>query len=61
MPELDGFQALERIRDLSDIPVLMLPAHNTELERVRGLKAGADDYLGSRSDARSSSPGNMGR
>lgn len=46
MPELDGFQVLERIRDLSDTPVLMLTAHNTELERVRGLKAGADDYLG---------------
>lgn len=46
MPELDGFQTLERIRDLSDAPVLMLTAHNGELERVRGLKAGADDYLG---------------
>lgn len=46
MPELDGFQTLERIRDLSDVPVLMLTAHNGELERVRGLKAGADDYLG---------------
>lgn len=46
MPELDGFQTLERIRDLSDVPVLMLTAHNSELERVRGLKAGADDYLG---------------
>lgn len=46
MPELDGFQTLERIRDLSDVPVLMLTAHNSELERVRGLRAGADDYLG---------------
>lgn len=46
MPELDGLQALERIRDLSDVPVLMVTAHNTELERVRGLRAGADDYLG---------------
>jgi DNA-binding response OmpR family regulator len=46
MPQFDGFQALERIRDLSDVPVLMLTAHNTELDRVRGLKAGADDYLG---------------
>lgn len=45
MPELDGFQALERIRDLSDVPVLMLTAYSDELERVRGLKAGADDYL----------------
>jgi DNA-binding response OmpR family regulator len=45
MPELDGWQTLERIRDLSDVPVLMLTARGEELERVRGLKAGADDYV----------------
>jgi DNA-binding response OmpR family regulator len=45
MPELDGWQTLERIRDLSEVPVLMLTARGTELERVRGLKAGADDYM----------------
>src|ERR687887_536968 len=45
MPELDGWQTLERIRDLSDVPVLMLTARGAELERVRGLKAGADDYM----------------
>jgi DNA-binding response OmpR family regulator len=45
MPELDGWQTLERIRDLSDVPVLMLTARGDELERVRGLQAGADDYL----------------
>jgi DNA-binding response OmpR family regulator len=45
MPELDGWQTLERIRDLSDVPVLMLTARKTELERVRGLKGGADDYV----------------
>jgi DNA-binding response OmpR family regulator len=45
MPELDGWQTLERIRDLSDVPVLMLTGHGAELERVRGLQAGADDYL----------------
>jgi DNA-binding response OmpR family regulator len=45
MPELDGWSTLERIRDLSDVPVLMLTARETELERVRGLQAGADDYL----------------
>src|SRR5437867_10987124 len=45
MPELDGWQTLERIRDLSDVPVLMLTARGEELERVRGLKAGADDYM----------------
>jgi DNA-binding response OmpR family regulator len=45
MPELDGWQTLERIRDLSDVPVLMLTGRGDELERVRGLQAGADDYL----------------
>jgi DNA-binding response OmpR family regulator len=45
MPELDGYQTLERIRDLSDVPVIMLTARTQELERVRGLAAGADDYV----------------
>jgi DNA-binding response OmpR family regulator len=45
MPELDGWQTLERIRDLSDVPVVMLTARAAELEKVRGLKAGADDYV----------------
>jgi DNA-binding response OmpR family regulator len=45
MPELDGWQTLERIRDLSDVPVVMLTAHTGELEKVRGLRAGADDYV----------------
>jgi DNA-binding response OmpR family regulator len=45
MPELDGWKTLERIRDLSDVPVLMLTARGDELERVRGLQAGADDYV----------------
>jgi DNA-binding response OmpR family regulator len=45
MPELDGWQTLERIRDLSDVPVLMLTGRGDELERVRGLQAGADDYV----------------
>jgi DNA-binding response OmpR family regulator len=45
MPGFDGWQTLERIRDLTDVPVLMLTARGDELERVRGLKAGADDYV----------------
>ena len=45
MPDLDGWETLERIRDLSEVPVLMLTARGDELERVRGLKAGADDYV----------------
>ncbi len=45
MPQLDGWATLERIRDLSDVPVLMLTAREAELERVRGLQGGADDYV----------------
>jgi DNA-binding response OmpR family regulator len=45
MPELDGWATLERIRDLSEVPVLMLTARQSELERVRGLRGGADDYV----------------
>ena len=45
MPELDGWQTLERLRDISDVPVLMLTARTGELDKVRGLKGGADDYV----------------
>jgi DNA-binding response OmpR family regulator len=45
MPLLDGWQTLERIRELSDVPVMMLTANAQELEKVRGLRAGADDYV----------------
>jgi len=45
MPELDGWNVLDRIRDMSEVPVLMLTARGDELERVRGLQAGADDYV----------------
>ena len=45
MPDLDGWETLERIRDLTEVPVLMLTARGAEPDRVRGLKAGADDYV----------------
>jgi len=45
MPVLDGWETLTRIRDVSDVPVLMLTARAEELDKVRGLRAGADDYL----------------
>jgi DNA-binding response OmpR family regulator len=45
MPGLDGWATLERIREVSDVPVLMLTARDAEVERVRGLKGGADDYV----------------
>jgi DNA-binding response OmpR family regulator len=46
MPELDGWKTLELIRDVSDVPVIMLTSRDSELERVRGLRSGADDYVG---------------
>lgn len=45
LPALDGWSVLERIRDLSDVPVLILTAHGSEADKVRGLHGGADDYL----------------
>jgi len=45
MPQLDGWQTLERLRDFSDVPVLMLTGRDAELEKVRGLRTGADDYV----------------
>ncbi|HUA74922.1 MAG TPA: response regulator transcription factor [Solirubrobacteraceae bacterium] len=44
MPVMDGWSTLERLRDVSDTPVLMLTARGLVQERVRGLQAGADDY-----------------
>ncbi len=46
MPGLDGWKTLELIREFSDVPVIMLTARDTEIERVRGLRGGADDYVG---------------
>jgi len=45
MPGLDGWGVLERIRELSEVPVIMLTARTDELDKVRGLRAGADDYV----------------
>lgn len=45
LPGLDGWQVLERLREVSDLPVLMLTARSGELEKVRGLRGGADDYM----------------
>jgi DNA-binding response OmpR family regulator len=45
MPIMDGWEALARIRDMAKTPVIMLTAKTSELEKVRGLKSGADDYI----------------
>lgn len=45
MPDLDGFQVLQKIRERSNVPVLMLTAKTDEEDKVSGLRLGADDYL----------------
>ena len=45
MPGIDGWGVLERVRAASDVPVVMLTARTSEFDKVRGLRAGADDYV----------------
>ncbi|GAB4522049.1 MAG: response regulator transcription factor [Anaerolineales bacterium] len=45
MPEKDGWQTLERIREISDVPVIMLTARGEEPDILRGFSLGADDYV----------------
>lgn len=45
MPDIDGFQVLQKIRETSNTPILMLTAKNSEDDKVSGLRLGADDYL----------------
>ncbi len=45
MPRMNGFEVLEHIRRVSDVPVIMLTARGEELDQVRGLELGADDYV----------------
>ena len=45
MPGIDGFQILRKIRESSDVPVIMLSAKGEVSDRVVGLELGADDYL----------------
>jgi DNA-binding response OmpR family regulator len=45
MPKLDGISACERIRQFSNVPIIMLTARSEEQDRVRGLNVGADDYI----------------
>ncbi len=45
MPILDGFGACERIREFSNVPIIIVTARGNENDRVRGLDLGADDYI----------------
>src|SRR5512139_695670 len=45
LPDIDGFEVLRVIREVSSVPVIMLTAKGEEDDRVRGLELGADDYI----------------
>lgn len=45
MPGIDGFEVLQNIRSISDIPVLMVTAKKEEIDRLQGFDLGADDYI----------------
>lgn len=52
MPELDGWEVCRRVRQTSQVPILMLTARNEVTDRVLGLQMGADDYLAKPFDPR---------
>lgn len=45
LPDLDGWVVIERIRDFSSVPIIVVTARSAEADRVRGLRLGADDYV----------------
>jgi two-component system KDP operon response regulator KdpE len=45
LPSLDGWQTMERIREVSLVPILVVTARGSEADKVRGLSGGADDYI----------------
>src|SRR5215831_1324094 len=45
MPRMNGYEVLQAIRRVSDVPVIMLTARTDEVDQVRGLELGADDYV----------------
>ena len=45
LPDIDGYEVCRRIRAFSDVPIVMLTARDAEIDKVRGLETGADDYV----------------
>ena len=45
LPDIDGFEVIRRIREFSDVPVVMLTARDDAMDKVKGLELGADDYI----------------
>ena len=45
MPRMDGLEACRRIREFSDVPIIMLTAKTGDMDKLMGFEHGADDYL----------------
>lgn len=45
MPRMDGWETVSRIREMSDVPVILLTAKDEEADKIRGFAAGVDDYV----------------
>ena len=45
LPEMDGFEVCRRLREKTDIPILMVTARREDIDKIRGLGLGADDYI----------------
>ena len=45
MPEMDGLEVMRRLREISDAPIILVTAKDTDSDKVRGLEQGADDYI----------------
>lgn len=45
LPKMDGFEVCQRIRDFSDVPIVMLTAKGDDMDKILGLEYGADDYI----------------
>src|SRR5674476_1552732 len=45
LPKIDGFEICRQIRNVKDIPILMVSARKEDIDKIRGLGLGADDYI----------------
>lgn len=45
LPDIDGYEVCQKIREFSDIPIIMVTAKNQDIDMIRGLGRGADDYI----------------
>jgi DNA-binding response OmpR family regulator len=45
MPDMDGFEVCRKLRQTTNVPIIMLTAKDDELDRILGLEIGADDYV----------------